>query len=224
MRFIHFGPVIGGVVISPVLCKELLERGRQTTVSHTQQLAGHLDKENLFPDKDKHWFVENFKQYFIPYFRKIQDQHDPLFYYAVHPFKKCMIQNLWINFMKAGEYNPPHTHSGSYSFVLFLQVPEEIKKESADFKGIGPGPGHIRFKYGEEQPEIMTKHSILPVANEMWIFPASLYHSVPPFKSDVERISVSGNILLTEGVGVKNTPTYEGGELSFITDKAEFNI
>jgi len=58
----------------------------------------------------------------------------------------------------------------------------------------------------------------------MWIFPASLYHSVPPFKSDVERISVSGNILLTEGVGVKNTPTYEGGELSFITDKAEFNI
>ena len=55
------------------------------------------------------------------------------------------------------------------------------------------GPGIISFMYGEEQKGIRTGHGITPALNELWIFPASLKHCVPPFKSDVERISISGN-------------------------------
>ena len=35
------------------------------------------------------------------------------------------------------------------------------------------------------------------------MFPASLKHMVPPFKSDVTRISVSGNIFITDELNAK---------------------
>ena len=193
LRYFLFGPVIGGVMFDNDLCKELLNRGRKTTKSHVQYLAGHLDKENIFDNNDKQWFVDNFQDYFIPYFKKLQDVSDPNFYYGIPPYKEVWLSNLWINFMKKGEFNPPHGHDGDFSFVLYLQVPKELEEENKKFKGQGTGPGIISFMYGEEQKGIRTAQGITPALNEMWIFPASLKHCVPPFKSDVERISISGN-------------------------------
>ena len=72
LRYFLFGPVIGGVKCDDGLCKELLNRGRKTTKSHVQYLAGHLDKENIFDKNDRHWFVDNFQDYFIPYFKKLK--------------------------------------------------------------------------------------------------------------------------------------------------------
>jgi hypothetical protein len=192
-RYLHFGPVIGGVKCDDNLCKELLNRGRKTTKSHVKNLAGHLKKENIYEDQDKKWFVDNFQDYFIPYFKKLQDGSNPNYYYGMTPYKEVWLATLWINFMKKGEYNPPHNHSGDFSFVLYLQVPEELEEEDKNFKGQGTGPGTISFMYGEDQKNIRTAHGITPALNELWIFPASLKHTVPPFKSDVERISISGN-------------------------------
>ena len=136
-RYFHFGPVIGGTRCDNDLCKELLNRGRKTTRSHVKHLAGHMEKENIYEDHDKQWFVENFSPYFIPYFKKLQDVSDPNYYYAMNPFKEVWLATLWINFMKAGEFNPPHSHSGDFSFVLYLQVPKELQKEDHAFKGAG---------------------------------------------------------------------------------------
>ena len=199
-RYFHFGPVIGGTRCDNDLCKELLNRGRKTTRSHVKHLAGHMEKENIYEDHDKQWFVENFSPYFIPYFKKLQDVSDPNYYYAMNPFKEVWLATLWINFMKAGEFNPPHSHSGDFSFVLYLQVPKELQKEDHAFKGAGTGPGTISFMYGEEQKNIKTAHGVMPFKNDLWVFPASLKHTVPPFKSDVERISVSGNWHIIDNV------------------------
>ena len=203
-RYLHFGPVIGGIRCNADLCKELLDRGHKTTRSHVKNLAGHIDKENIFEDSNKQWFVDNFQDYFIPYFKKLQDELDPNFYYGMNPFKEIWLATLWINFMKKGEYNPPHNHSGDFSFVLYLQVPEELKKEDDAFKGQGSGPGTISFMYGEEQKGIKTGHGVVPTTNDLWIFPASLKHTVPPFRSDVERISVSGNWFIIDHIKDKN--------------------
>jgi len=199
-RYFLFGPVIGGVKCDDDLCKELLKRGRKTTKSHVQYLAGHLDKENIFDNNDKQWFVDNFQNYFIPYFKKLQDVSDPNFYYGIPPYKEVWLSNLWINFMKKGEYNPPHGHDGDFSFVLYLQVPKELAEEDKKFKGQGTGPGIISFMYGEEQKGIRTAQGITPALNELWIFPATLKHTVPPFKSDVERISISGNWFIIDNL------------------------
>lgn len=198
-KLLHFGPVIGGTSCDAELCKELLARGRKTTQTHNEHLAGHIEKENRYSDQDKQWFADNFHPYFTPYFKKLTD-HTSEYYYGLNSFKQVWLSSLWINFMKKGEYNPPHNHNGAFSFVLYLQVPTELDKEDKNFKGRGTGPGCVTFMYGEDQPGIKTAHAVKPVNNELWIFPATLKHAVPPFKSDVERISVSGNWFVADNM------------------------
>ena len=55
-------------------------------------------------------------------------------------------------------------------------------------------PGMINFSHGEEMPFCINQSSKMPEVGDLYIFPAWLTHYVHAFKSDVERISVSGNI------------------------------
>ena len=199
-KYLHFGPVVAGTTVSSDLIKELLDRGAKTTQSHVHRLAGHMEHENKFAVKDHIWFVEKFKHYFIPYFKKLQEANDPKFMYGVKPFNRILLHELWINYMKQHEFNPTHTHGGSFSFVLFLDVPDEIKQEIKNFKGTGIGPGGLTFSYGEEQKNIITAHAIIPTTGDLWMFPASMKHMVHPFRSDITRISVSGNFFITDNL------------------------
>ena len=101
---------------------------------------------------------------------------------------------LWINYQKANEFNPPHDHDGKLSFVIYLQIPEELKKENAEYKGKSCGPGGIQFLYGNGPRECITYMSYFPEELDMFIFPAWLKHWVSPYKADCVRISVSGNV------------------------------
>ena len=58
-------------------------------------------------------------------------------------------------------------------------------------------PGAIQFLYGtqDRHGDYICSHTRFPKTNELYIFPANLHHTVMPFRSDVERISVSGNFL-----------------------------
>ena len=38
--------------------------------------------------------------------------------------------DLWLNCQRAGDYNPTHTHGGSFSGVIFLKVPAQINGNS----------------------------------------------------------------------------------------------
>ena len=52
------------------------------------------------------------------------------------------IRSSWVNFMRAGEFNPPHTHPNcDLSSVLFIKIPEALKEEHKKFTGTGSGPG-----------------------------------------------------------------------------------
>ena len=53
--------------------------------------------------------------------------------------------------------------------------------------------GKIVFEYGENVPFIKANHIMTPFEKDIHFFPAKLKHSVYPFKSNVERISISGN-------------------------------
>lgn len=187
-------------MVDEELNKQLLEKGRKASTSHHKNLAGHFKDEKLFSDEDRQWFVDNYSDYFIPYWQLLQTRTNPTYYYGMDPFKKIWLSNLWINFMKQGDFNPPHRHDGDFSFVLYLQVPKEIQEENKIFEGRGTGPGTISFLYGEDKKGIKTSHGIDPYENHMYIFQAGLTHCVPPFKSDVERISVSGNWFIIDNV------------------------
>ena len=54
------------------------------------------------------------------------------------------------------------------------------------------------YTLGTEKYNI-NRHTFLPEAGDFFIFPASLHHSVNHFQSKGERISVSGNLKITNG-------------------------
>ena len=107
------------------------------------------------------------------------------------------LKPIWVNFMKAGEWNPSHNHAGEISLVTYLKVPKEINEENT--KGIHsqksntPTAGKIEFSYGDTIPFSNAGLICTPVEKAVYIFSAKLKHMVYPFKSKKERWSVSCN-------------------------------
>ena len=102
----------------------------------------------------------------------------------------------WINFQQANEFNPYHNHSGMLSAVIYISVPEEIKKENDNvtIETNMPRAGMIHFISGTDDRYSRSGYCHQPKTGEIFIFPASLNHLVYPFKSNVERISMSFNV------------------------------
>ena len=89
---------------------------------------------------------------------------------------------------------------------------EEIVKENEETKHLhnNPGPGVICFDLGPDMPLSVTRVGKLPQVRDIFIFPAWLQHHVNAFKSDVERISVSGNLKFIE-IDKTQLPTWLHG-------------
>ena len=104
------------------------------------------------------------------------------------------ILSCWINDMKEGEYNPPHTHHDNtgWSSVMFLKVPEFINdvKDPHKFRD-----GQLGFT---DHDGIGTKW-IEPKVGELYIFEARHQHCVMPFKTKTPgeiRRSMSFNFIV----------------------------
>ena len=108
--------------------------------------------------------------------------------------KKLKILSCWINDMKEGEYNPPHTHHDTtgWSTVMFLKVPEFIDdtKDPHKFKDGKLGfIGHDGIYTTWTDPEV----------GHFYIFEAAHQHCVMPFKTKVKgkiRRSMSFNFVV----------------------------
>ena len=114
---------------------------------------------------------------------------------------------LWVNFMKSGEWNPAHNHSGDISCVMYLQVPPEILEENKTSahasKSNSPTAGCLEFQFGNNGMQYCTGNfGRLPKVKDIYMFPAQLAHQVYPFQSQVERISVSCNFATYKGLKV----------------------
>ena len=193
-NFYYWGPYLYKTNFPKEHCTELLEKGKQTKIKANKELAGHIENENFFSKEDVLWFEEKSKYFFKSYIDT--SRH----HYGDKLGKSFMLKNLWINFMKKGEFNPMHTHNCDLSFVIFLKMPEEIIQENKTYEGTDKsvGPGGLVFFWGESKDGFVTQKSFLPNEGDFFIFPSKLRHMVYPFKSNVERISVSGNITLTK--------------------------
>ena len=173
----------------------LLEKGNESrakNLDNRKTLAGQMDYEYYYEDF-KEWFCPLFDPYMSAYQVGAMTNGRQLFKKPVIGYEMI---SLWINYQQAYEYNPPHNHTGDLSFVIYLQIPEEIVKEHIETKHEhnNPGPGVICFDLGPEMPLSVNRVGFLPKVGDIVIFPAWLQHHVNAFKSDVERISVSGNL------------------------------
>ena len=191
-NYFNWGPFLFRSVISDDFKELILQEGRnvrgKNTESYNKKLAGHLDEQYKLPAarimEQLKWYLE---AYCIGY-NKWRGGAE------MKPDARLL--SLWINYMKPGDFNPPHDHSGDLSFIIFPEVPKELIKENKEFKGTLEGPGGVSWLYGDSgsRMNISVVHQ-MPKNKEIYIFPASLKHWVFPFRSDVTRISVSGNII-----------------------------
>ena len=197
-NFYYWGPLLMKFKVSDYLCDEMMRRAESLTIEkndarHT--LAADIQKELLYTPDDKKFFVERTNKVFMRYMRYGRENWFKSNEKSGHyDTKSIKLQGLWINYMRAGEYNPPHEHDGDLSFVMFTQVPEEIAIENKSNITTSAGPGMLNFLYGENVPGYATSQSFMPAKGDFYIFPAKLLHFVAPFKSDVTRISIAGNL------------------------------
>tara|TARA_R100000353_G_C6459605_1_gene183521 strand:- start:24 stop:659 length:636 start_codon:yes stop_codon:yes gene_type:complete len=116
-----------------------------------------------------------------------------------HPY--CL-NRWWVNYQKQNEFNPIHNHGGVYSFVIWMKIPYDSKKQNQ--KNIArnsnsPLISDFQFLYSDMLGRKSTHEYHLSSEYEgmMLFFPAKLDHQVYPFYDcDEDRISVSGNILI----------------------------
>ena len=78
--------------------------------------------------------------------------------------------DLWVNFSKKGDNNPPHDHTGTVSGIIYVSNPDDTP---TIFKN--------DFHYVGKRGEIL-------------LFPSNLVHSVPKQITDSERITLSFNL------------------------------
>ena len=110
-----------------------------------------------------------------------------------------MVMICGLTIKKKNEYLPLHHHEGVLSWVLWVKIPYEIeeeRKQDLDDKGESV-TACLNFSYFD----IAGNQRSLPVPVDksqegvLMMFPSKLLHQVNPFyKSEGERISISGNI------------------------------
>ena len=189
--YMNWGPFVLKTKLPNYVIKELLIQGKKAKQSYNKSLAGHLKDQFLYPVNVQNWFYKEI----TPILQAYREGHCK--YHGIENFNiELSFDDLWVNYMKAGDFNPIHTHGGDYSFVIFLQVPDKLKQEMKDFEGTSAKPGMLMFEYTQQaKPRwATTGTAITPETGDFYMFPALLQHWVAPFKSKVERISVSGNI------------------------------
>ena len=189
--YINWGPYVMKTKMPDYIVKKLKTEGKKTKENYNYKLAGHLDNQYKYPANVQKWFYEEIQ----PIVQAYRNGHCKF-----HGIEELTVElsadDLWVNYMKAGDFNPIHTHGGDYSFVLFLDIPKQLKKEQEEFEGTSAKPGSLMFEYTQQaRPRYATSGTtIVPETGDFFMFPAMLQHWVCPFKSKVTRISVSGNL------------------------------
>jgi hypothetical protein len=170
---------------------------KKNNISET--LAGNINNSFAIEDKDN-WFFNNVLLNLI-------NQYSSKDFEAIIPSiltKNCayVLDTFWVNFQNKYEFNPVHSHSGVFSFVVWIEIPSSYKKEKElkfAKQSNSPCPNTFEFIFTNILGAVCTERIHLEPEDKgtILLFPARLLHQVYPFYlSNKKRISVSGNIRL----------------------------
>jgi hypothetical protein len=124
----------------------------------------------------------------LSYYSKMFDDGTPDF--------QLFIERCWINYQRPGEFIPIHQHSGIFSFVVWVSLPEHTVSKNSEFDLRKGYQGEFEFAYTDMLGQIKT---VRMAGDKSWegkicVFPAGLHHQVYPHYQNELRITVSGNI------------------------------
>ena len=192
-------------VVQRKLSKETLDRLNSYIKNKKQnwnkELVGQINSSFFLEDKNN-WF---FEKEVLPTIEEYMDQ--PICGTWLIPKilnDNCAIkmESLCVNFQKKPEFNPFHTHSGLFSFVIWMKIPARYDKEKklpfVDHANCAY-PNTFQLFYTNSSGRICTHDYHLNPEDEgtMLFFTANRGHQVYPFyTSNKTRVSISGNIIL----------------------------
>ena len=127
-----------------------------------------MKRHNLFPKNVLDWFRTAFHHYLD--FNKIID-------YKTH------INSIWINEMKANEYNPVHIHQGNIftglSSVMVLKIPNTYGVEYSASET--PQNGRLQILGSSSGQFAKVDYQPPMKLRDFYIFPYDMRHCVYPF-------------------------------------------
>ena len=187
-RWFHFGPLLIRTKIKQPDLLKVKKLISKKGSNYNKRLAGVIKNEHAV-DRAK------YQAAIAPYLNLYLHGHEQR---TGHRRKgKWTCTNAWVNYMKPGEFNPPHTHDAcNISSVLFVKIPDELKKENEIWRKKeirSSGPGSLEFMYMLQEEFCIGNIHMFPEEGELYIFPNFLFHFVAPFTSKCERVSVAAN-------------------------------
>jgi hypothetical protein len=193
-RYVLTGTLPGGMLEPLLSLAERVLADTGLTSDASPKLAGQLQQQReLGPQFQE--ITALCSEVVLPacehWLRHVMERQPPQGRGPWHPGRYGLqMIDIWLNSQRGGDYNPVHTHGGSFSGVLFLKVPPQINGSSFDGQLCfhGPEEWHIQsFRTG-------MAHYVQPVPGTFYVFPAWQPHSVPPFRGEGERWSLAFNV------------------------------
>jgi len=187
----YFNDKIYHATVDSDLTSKTLEIANECVHDCKSNLAGDLEKETLLFSKtvDKIKGVDYLGDLMPNIINMLASHLQKITSYSV---TEIDLQNMWANYQSPGDFNPLHDHQGHFSFVWYLDIPEEIRTEHLNVDNNTPVRGLIQFV-----SNISNEHiTFNPKTNDILIFRSNHLHQVYPFYSQNTRISISGNIFV----------------------------
>ena len=126
-----------------------------------------MHPHNLLPPYVLNWFKSRFEHY--------------LSFNNIHPYK-LNLNSIWVNEMKAGEYNPIHIHQGTIytglSSVMILKLPKDMGPEFA--REDIPMNGNLQIVGAANGQFVKSDYSPIISERDFYIFPYDMRHCVYP--------------------------------------------
>lgn len=179
---------------------KLIEESRKQPEDMKPELAGNISSSIRLDGNSP--LIEDFVKNIIPiYIDQTIKSYGAPWRTTMREGQGWNLESLWVNFQKKHEFNPPHDHSGIYSFVIWMQIPTsyaEQKKLPICAESNATGTiSNFGFHYTNSVGRVSQFMYNMEKEAEgyMVMFPSEMKHEVFPFyENDGERISISGNI------------------------------
>jgi len=169
---------------------ELYETQKKHLPNASKQLAGKIpDEVSLFysgPTNKKMHMHSYVSEDILKWFYSIFDHY--LKWNKIQEYK-IDINSIWVNEMKAGDYNPVHIHQGKLftglSSVMILKLPKDMGPEIA--RPDQPMNGRLQILGSASGQFVTADYSPQVKIGDFYVFPYDMRHVVYPFTNKKEK-------------------------------------
>jgi hypothetical protein len=169
---------------------ELYETQKKHLPNATKQLSGKIpDEVSLFyagPNSKKMHQHSYISEDILKWFYSIFDHY--LKWNKTREYKMD-INSIWVNEMKAGDYNPAHIHQGKLytglSSVMILKLPKDMGPEIA--RPDQPMNGQLQILGNASGQFVTSDYSPQMTIGDFYVFPYDMRHVVYPFTNKKEK-------------------------------------